>query len=86
MTFTRKNKGTCSLSTTVTLEDGIIRGVQFKDGCDGNLKGIARLCVGMKAADAIEKLRDIRCGRKQTSCPAQLALALEEALRSENDA
>ena len=33
---------------------------------------------GMKVDDAISKLKGIRCGFKPTSCPDQLARALEE--------
>jgi len=61
----------------VEVEDGVIKDVQFSGGCDGNLQGVSRLVTGMNAADAIERLRGIRCGRKETSCPDQLAKALE---------
>ena len=46
----------------------------------GNLQGISRLVEGMKAEDAIARMRGIRCGFKNTSCPDQLAIALGEAL------
>ena len=45
--------------------------------CSGNLQGISRLVEGMKPEDAIQKLKGIRCGFKPTSCPDQLARALE---------
>ena len=49
MTYTRKNKGVCSLSTEVTLtDDGVIESVTVVGGCNGNLKGISRLLKGMK--------------------------------------
>ena len=44
------------------------------------LQGISRLVEGMKAEDAIARMRGIRCGFKNTSCPDQLAIALGEAL------
>jgi uncharacterized protein (TIGR03905 family) len=65
---------------TIELEDGVIRDVQILGGCNGNLQGIAALVRGMKAEEAIERMRGIRCGFKNTSCPDQLAKALEEAL------
>jgi len=34
----------------------------------------------MKAEDAISRLKGIRCGFKPTSCPDQLATALESML------
>ncbi|MEG2233620.1 MAG: TIGR03905 family TSCPD domain-containing protein [Oscillospiraceae bacterium] len=79
MVFKRKNIGTCSRSTTVEIENNIIKNIQFEGGCDGNLKGIASLCVGMAVDDVIARVKGIRCGMKKTSCPDQLALALEEA-------
>ena len=54
--------------------------VEVVGGCDGNLKGISKLLVGMRAEDAIERMEGIRCGFKHTSCPDQLARALRECL------
>ena len=73
-----QTKGTCSTSIDVEVENGIIKFVQFYGGCNGNLQGISRLVEGMKIDDAISKLKGIRCGFKPTSCPDQLARALEE--------
>ena len=53
-------------------------------GCDGNLKGIASLIQGMDAKEAITRMKGLTCGRKTTSCPDQIALALEEALAANN--
>lgn len=73
-------KGVCSTSIDIELEDGIIRSVRFTGGCNGNLQGISRLVEGMPAKEAIAKLKGIRCGYKPTSCPDQLARALESML------
>lgn len=73
-------KGVCSQAIDVELDGNIIKHVQFTGGCHGNLQGVARLVEGMKAEDAIAKIRGIRCGFKSTSCPDQLANALEAAL------
>lgn len=73
-----QTKGTCSTSIDVEAENGVVKFVEFFGGCNGNLKGIASLVTGMKVDDAIAKLKGIRCGFKATSCPDQLALALEQ--------
>ena len=79
-TYTYMTKGVCSRSMTVELEDGVIRDVRIEGGCSGNLQGISRLVVGMKAEDAIARMQGILCGPRPTSCPDQIALALREAL------
>lgn len=73
-------KGTCSRFIDFDLEDGIVRNVVFTGGCNGNLKGIGALVEGMDANEAIKRLTGITCGFKPTSCPDQLAKALEAAL------
>ena len=75
-----KTRGTCSRMVILDVEDGVITDCSFVGGCAGNTKGVAELVKGMKAEDAIEKLKGIRCGFKTTSCPDQLARALESAL------
>ena len=80
MTYSYRPKGVCSQRMTIELEDGVIRDVQILGGCSGNLQGISALVRGMKAEEAIERMRGIRCGFKNTSCPDQLAQALTEAL------
>ncbi|MBQ9134532.1 MAG: TIGR03905 family TSCPD domain-containing protein [Lachnospiraceae bacterium] len=72
-----KTKGTCSTAIDIEVNDGIIESVTFTGGCNGNLQGISSLVKGMKVEDAISRLKGIRCGFKSTSCPDQLALALE---------
>jgi len=76
--MTYQTKGTCSTSIDVEVENGKIKFVQFFGGCNGNLKGIASLVTGMEIEEAISKLKGIRCGFKPTSCPDQLAHALEQ--------
>ena len=77
-----KTKGTCSTQIDLEVEDGIVRNVKFTNGCNGNLQGISKLVEGMKAEDAIEKLRGIKCGFKSTSCPDQLSYAIEAAMKA----
>ena len=83
MTYTYYPKGPCSKQMEVELENGIIRDVRVLGGCSGNLQGISSLVRGMKADDAIARMRGIRCGFKPTSCPDQLSIALEQALEQE---
>lgn len=75
---TYKTSGTCSTQIDFDIEDGKIHNVVFTGGCNGNLKGIAALVEGQKVEDVIDKIKGIKCGFKQTSCPDQLAKALEE--------
>lgn len=75
-----KTKGTCSTMIDVELRDGVIDSVKFTGGCNGNLQGISALVKGMKPEEAINRLKGIRCGFKSTSCPDQLAHALEEMI------
>ncbi len=80
MEYTRRNKGVCSASTKVVIEDGIIKDVEMLGGCNGNIKGIVALIKGMEAEEAVKRLSGIRCGFKTTSCPDQLAITIKEAL------
>ncbi len=76
-----QTKGTCAAYIDIELDGEIIRSVSFYGGCNGNLQGISKLVEGMNAKDAIEKLKGIKCGFKPTSCPDQLALALESMMK-----
>ena len=80
MTFNYRPKGVCSQQIIIELNDDVIENLRVLGGCNGNLQGISALVRGMKAQDAIERLRGIRCGFKNTSSPDQIAKALEEAL------
>ena len=77
-TIEYKTKGTCSRAIKITVdESGIITDCKFIAGCPGNTVGVATLVVGMHKDEAIRRLKGIKCGMKATSCPDQLALALE---------
>ena len=75
-----KTQGTCSRAVIVDTEDGVITDCKFVGGCAGNTQGVAALVIGMNVQDAINKIKGIKCGFKTTSCPDQLAVALEESL------
>jgi uncharacterized protein (TIGR03905 family) len=78
MKYTYKPENTCSSKFEFDIEDGIVKKLVVTDGCSGNLQGIGQLVVGMKVEDVISRLKGIRCGRKATSCPDQMAIALEK--------
>lgn len=79
--FSYTPKGVCSRQIEITLdENDIVCSTTFTGGCSGNAQGVAALCQGRAAADVIRQIKGIRCGMKDTSCPDQLALALQEAL------
>ena len=84
MTYTYKTRGTCSRQIDFELDNGIVKNVSFFGGCNGNLKGIGALVEGRPAEEVIELLKGMKCGFKPTSCPDQLAQALEKALDDEN--
>jgi uncharacterized protein (TIGR03905 family) len=75
-------QGTCSTEIHFDVADGVVQMVRFINGCEGNLSGIGQLVVGMKVEDVVSKLKGIPCGGRDTSCPDQLARALETWLDS----
>ena len=78
---TYTTSGTCARTIDFDIDDnGIITEVVFNGGCSGNQQGISNLVKGKPAADIIATLKGIECGKRPTSCPDQLARALEEAL------
>ncbi len=77
-TLTYTTKGTCSRQIELSVDDDRVESVKFIGGCSGNTQGVAALVEGMLIDDAIERLKGIKCGFKPTSCPDQLACALEE--------
>lgn len=78
MEYKYKPQGVCSSEIIINVENNIIKDIKVINGCDGNLKGISKLLIGMNIDDVIAKLKGIKCGNKQTSCPDQIAKALEE--------
>ena len=70
-------QGTCARKISFEIEDGKIHNVDFLGGCNGNLKGIAALVEGKPVEVVIQTLKGITCGPKPTSCPDQLATALQ---------
>ena len=75
-----RTKGTCASSIEIVIENAIIISVRFSGGCHGNAQGLSRLLEGMSASDVATKFEGIKCGRRNTSCPDQLAKALRDML------
>lgn len=83
MHITYNTKGVCAARVEFDIEDGVVKNIGFLGGCEGNHKGLAALAEGMSPEEAAKRLRGITCGRRDTSCPDQLAVALEEFLKKQ---
>ena len=75
-------QGTCSSKIRFNIRDNKVCDIAFFGGCNGNLSGISILAEGMDAEELAKKLRGVRCGSKNTSCPDQLAHAIEMAVKA----
>ncbi len=73
----------CSKKMIVQVEDDKITNVEIVGGCPGNTKGICKLCEGRNIDEVISLLKGIPCGMRGTSCPDQLAHALEKVKEKE---
>ena len=79
-----QTSGVCSKAITFDIdEQKQVHNTQFIGGCPGNTVGVAILSEGHKASELINLLKDVKCGLKNTSCPAQLAIALSQAIGEE---
>lgn len=83
MKFNYRPNGVCSKNISFDIEDGIVKNVEFTGGCAGNTQGLAKMCEGRSADDVISLLSGIKCGFKSTSCPDQLAKAVEKAVNEQ---
>lgn len=81
--YTFAPRGVCSRKIDFTIENGIVKAVKFTGGCSGNTQGVAALSVGRPVEEVVQTIKGIRCGMKSTSCPDQLAIALEQAIEAE---
>ncbi len=79
--YTYTPSGVCARQMDFEIsDDGIVTGVRIVGGCPGNSLGVAKLAEGRSAGELVRLLSGIRCGAKPTSCPAQLARAIDEAM------
>jgi uncharacterized protein (TIGR03905 family) len=77
----RMSGGVCSSKVIITLEGNTIQQAHFEGGCEGNLQGICRLIAGMDALEVAKRLRGVDCDGRGTSCPDQLAQAIEDTVK-----
>ncbi|MGL1932732.1 MAG: TIGR03905 family TSCPD domain-containing protein [Desulfotalea sp.] len=78
-----KTSGVCAKEINFDVIDGRLKNVNFVGGCDGNAKGISALVEGMEIVDVAKRLKGITCGKKNSSCPAQLSSALFDLAANE---
>ena len=85
--ITYKPHGVCSRNIDIYIngENDTIESVKFTGGCPGNAIGISSLIKGMKIDEVIARLKGIKCGYKNTSCPDQLAFALYDYIQNKNN-
>ncbi len=83
MQISYNTSGTCASRIDIEIENGIIQTAAFIDGCAGNTQAVGALVQGMAVKEAIRRLRGITC-QGDTSCPDQLARALEQTLSANN--
>lgn len=74
--YTYKTRGVCSTEILFDIKDDIITDLTIVGGCRGNTQGVAKLAIGRNVDEVISLLKGIKC-RGNTSCPDQLATALE---------
>ena len=76
-----KTKGVCAQGIEFEIDDNKkVHNIKFTGGCSGNTQGVAALVEGMEVEEVIKRLKGIDCGGRGTSCPDQLAKALEQYL------
>ena len=83
--FEYKPVGVCSSKIKLLIEGDILKDLEVIGGCPGNLQGIKTLVKGMKLTDIKSKLKGIKCGFKNTSCPDQIANAIDKYLEGKNE-
>ncbi|HSQ87246.1 TIGR03905 family TSCPD domain-containing protein [Romboutsia sp.] len=81
MKITFKPSGVCCREMIFEVDDNnVITNVDFIGGCPGNLLGLKHLVIGQNAHEVADKLANISCGGKTTSCPDQLSKAIRQSL------
>lgn len=71
-------QGVCSMQMIFEIDEGIVKDLQIIGGCPGNTVGVSILVKGKNIDEIIQMLKGIPCGSKGTSCPDQIAKALQE--------
>lgn len=78
MKYTVKPQKVCPSQLSFELDGDVVRNIEFKDGCNGNLKAISKLVEGMTVDQIEAVLKGNTCGKNTTSCADQLAIAVRE--------
>lgn len=82
--FTYEPKGVCPMQIAFDIENDKVYNIHFVGGCNGNLKAISKLLEGWSVDDIESKLKGNICGRRQTSCADQLAIAVRKAYEEQS--
>jgi len=77
--FSFTPSGVCSAQITFEIDNNIVHNIHFTGGCSGNTQGVSKLAEGMNVDDVILRIKGLDCNGRGTSCPDQLAKALELA-------
>ena len=78
MEYVYTPQGVCYMKMIFNIEGNILKSLKIIGGCPGNTIGVSRLVEGRTIEEVIEMLKGIPCGGRGTSCPDQVARALEE--------
>lgn len=84
MLIKKQLTGVCPIELEVILNNGIVNGCRFVGGCDGQGKALNALIAGQTAEWVVLKLKDVKCGKKKTSCAAELAQIVQDAMEGRN--
>ncbi len=78
MEYIYNPQGVCSMRMIFDIDNNIVKSLKIIGGCPGNTVGVSKLVEGKNIDEIIQLLKGIQCGNKGTSCPDQIAEALEE--------
>jgi uncharacterized protein TIGR03905 len=84
MKYTYNTKGTCCTKIIINTNEDSIESVKFINGCDGNLKAIAKMVEGKNIEEMANLLKGITCRTGTTSCADQLSIALSDIINKQN--
>ena len=84
MEYRYEPEGVCSYEMIFEIENNIIKSLKILGGCPGNTVGVSKLVEGKDIETVIKLLKGIPCRDKGTSCPDQVAKALEQYLEQKN--
>lgn len=85
MEYRYKPEGVCSREIIIEIENNIIKNLKIVGGCPGNTVGVSKLVQNRNVDEVIKILKGIQCGDKGTSCPDQVAKALENYKKIDNN-